>query len=119
MRIVNKPWGHEEIWAESPHYVGKFLHIKAGHRLSRQYHNVKDETICVMSGQLLLELGNIEDWSEKAPACNSKVMTAGETYRITPGTIHRFCAPTDDVILAEVSTPELDDVVRISDDYVR
>ena len=113
MRIVNKPWGFEEIWAESHRYVGKFLHINAGHRLSRQYHNVKDETIRVMSGHLLLELG------DSISGYTSHEMTAGDTYRIVPGTVHRFCAPNDDVVLAEVSTPELDDVIRISDDYVR
>jgi mannose-6-phosphate isomerase-like protein (cupin superfamily) len=113
MRIVNKPWGFEEIWAESPRYVGKFLHINAGHRLSRQYHCMKDETIRVMSGHLLLELGDTNS------GLSSQTMTAGQTFRIVPGTIHRFCAPDDDVVLAEVSTPELDDVIRISDDYVR
>jgi mannose-6-phosphate isomerase-like protein (cupin superfamily) len=112
MRIVEKPWGHEEIWAETDRYVGKYLHIKSGKRLSRQYHQKKEETIRVLEGELLLELGtsaNIEQ----------RMLKKGEVYHITPNTIHRFCAVKEDVILVEVSTTELDDVVRISDDYNR
>ena len=112
MRIVTKPWGHEEIWAETPKYVGKYLHIKAGHRLSRQYHEKKEETIRVISGKLTLVLGRLDNESQH-------VMNPGDVYHITPLTVHRFCAVDDDVVLVEVSTPELDDVVRIDDDYRR
>lgn len=112
MRIVEKPWGKEEIWAETPKYVGKYLHISKGHRLSRQYHEKKEETIRVLSGKLLLEIG-------VGDSLSSIVLDEGQTYHVTPLMIHRFCAVYDDVVLVEVSTPELDDVVRISDDYSR
>lgn len=112
MRTVEKPWGHEEIWAETPKYVGKYLHIKAGHRLSRQYHEKKEETIRVLSGNLLLELGTGENMMFMS-------LSVGQTFHITPLTVHRFCATNEDVVLVEVSTPELDDVVRLVDDYSR
>lgn len=110
MRVVQKPWGHEEIWAETTKYVGKYLHIEPGHRLSRQYHEKKEETIRVLSGKLLLETGNAE-------SLTLHEMMPGEVFHVTPGTIHRFCAAEERVILVEVSTPELDDVVRLADDY--
>lgn len=112
MRTVQKPWGKEEIWAETPKYVGKYLYIDAGHRLSRQYHEKKEETIRVISGKLLLEIGS-------GPNVTKMTLITGEIYHVAPNTVHRFCAGTDDVILVEVSTPELDDVVRLSDDYSR
>ena len=112
MRTVTKPWGKEEIWAETPKYVGKYLYIGAGHRLSRQYHEKKEETIRVLSGDLLLELGSGENITQMT-------LNPGEIYHVTPGTVHRFCAVSNDVVLVEVSTPELDDVVRIQDDYTR
>ena len=109
---VDKPWGHEIRWAVNDKYLGKILHISRGHQLSRQYHEVKDETIYVLSGVLVLELG--KDPIEK------KILSEGESYRITPNTIHRFIAPPDCVVdLIEVSTPEIDDVVRVEDDYGR
>jgi mannose-6-phosphate isomerase-like protein (cupin superfamily) len=111
MRTVQKPWGFEEIWAETPKYVGKYLHISGGHRLSRQYHQKKEETIRVLSGILTLEIGATPDQVLNIPP--------GEVYHVTPGTIHRFCASSGDVVLVEVSTPELDDVIRLSDDYDR
>ena len=111
MRKVDKPWGHELIWAHTDRYVGKLLHIKAGHRLSRQYHEVKDETILVLHGELVLELGHGE-------SLTSRRMGELESYHVEPGTIHRFVAEQD-VDLLEVSTPELDDVVRLIDDYGR
>lgn len=111
MRVVDKPWGHEEIWAESSRYAGKFLVIRHGELLSRQYHRVKEETICVLAGTLRLELGAGPDEVLR--------LQPGETYHVTPGTIHRFCAPEGDVRLVEVSTPELDDVVRLADKYTR
>jgi mannose-6-phosphate isomerase-like protein (cupin superfamily) len=112
MRTVIKPWGKEEIWAETPKYVGKYLYISAGHRLSRQYHEKKEETIRVLQGLLLLELGTGANIMQLT-------LSPGEIYHVTPKTVHRFCAKDDDVVLVEVSTPELDDVVRISDDYSR
>jgi len=112
MRRVEKPWGHEEIWAETDRYVGKHLHILQGKRLSRQYHRVKDETIRVVSGALILELG-VGDQAE------SRTLLPGDAFHIRPGTVHRFCAAQDHVVLVEVSTPELEDVVRIQDDYDR
>jgi quercetin dioxygenase-like cupin family protein len=112
MRVVSKPWGHEEIWAETSRYVGKYLHISAGHRLSRQYHAKKEETIRVISGILHLELGTEENLT-------SLSLAPGEVFHIFPNTVHRFCAIDNDVVLVEVSTPELDDVVRLQDDYAR
>mgnify|MGYP003136008713 FL=1 len=115
---VDKPWGHEVRWAINDKYLGKILHINPSQRLSRQYHEVKDETIYVLSGILILELGQDENKNNKASSI--KVMETGESYRIKPGTIHRFCAPSDcHVRLIEVSTPEIDDVVRLQDDYGR
>ncbi len=111
MRIVNKPWGHEEIWSETGRYAGKFLIIRKGLRLSRQYHQCKEESICVLEGTLSLELG---------PGPDQVVnLLPGQSWHITPGTVHRFCAPHGDVRLVEVSTPELDDVVRLADDFAR
>ncbi len=112
MRTVEKPWGKEEIWAETPKYVGKYLYINDGHRLSRQYHEKKEETIRVLSGSLLLETG-------VGPNMVQMILREGEVYHVTPLTVHRFCASGSDVVLVEVSTPELEDVVRISDDYSR
>jgi len=109
--IVNKPWGHENIWALTEKYVGKILHINKGQQLSRQYHKVKDESIYVLKGLLILELG--EDPIEV------KILKEGENYRITPNTVHRFRSLYDPVTLVEVSTPEIDDVVRLQDDYGR
>jgi len=112
MRIVEKPWGHEEIWAETPRYVGKYLHIEPGCRLSRQYHEKKEETIRVLSGKLLLEIGSGENLTRLT-------LVTGDVYHITPLTIHRFCATDERVVLVEVSTPELEDVVRLQDDWSR
>jgi mannose-6-phosphate isomerase-like protein (cupin superfamily) len=112
MRTVEKPWGMEEVWAETPKYVGKYLYINRGHRLSKQYHEKKEETIRVISGTLILEIGSGPD--------QIMHLDPGEIYHVTPHTIHRFGASVhDDVVLVEVSTPELDDVVRLQDDYSR
>jgi mannose-6-phosphate isomerase len=111
MRIVDKPWGHEEIWAKTERYAGKFLIISAGEMLSRQYHKVKDESICVLEGVLILEIGD-------NPPVRS-LLQPGESFHVKPGTIHRFCAGDKPVRLVEVSTPELDDVVRLEDKYAR
>ena len=114
MRIVKKPWGHEEIWAETDKYLGKILYINAGCRLSLQYHEKKMETIRVLTGNLTMVLQEKND----GPLFN-KVLHPGETYHVNTGTIHRFCATDEDVALLEVSTPEIDDVIRLEDDYVR
>ena len=114
MRIVKKPWGHEEIWAESDRYLGKILYINKGHRLSLQYHEKKVETIRVLQGKLTLVLQDKRD----GPIFN-KTMVEGDTYHVTAGTIHRFCATDEDVSILEVSSPEIDDVVRLEDDYAR
>ena len=109
---VDKPWGHEIRWAINEKYLGKILHINRGCQLSRQYHEIKDETIYVLNGILVLELGN--------DPVEIKILKEGENYRIEPMTIHRFRAPPDNwVKLIEVSTSEIDDVVRIEDDYGR
>jgi mannose-6-phosphate isomerase-like protein (cupin superfamily) len=112
MRRVEKPWGYEIIWAECDKYVGKILHINPQSRLSRQYHEVKEETILVNSGVLRLEIGKDQD-------IEVRYMGVGETFHVTPGTVHRFCSNEVPVELIEVSTPHLDDVVRITDDYQR
>ena len=109
---VDKPWGHEIIWSHCEKFVGKILCINAGHKLSRQYHEVKEETIFVLTGTLLLELGMGETLQKID-------LKKGQSFHVTPNTIHRFCAVYGDVELAEVSTPELDDVVRLEDDYSR
>jgi mannose-6-phosphate isomerase len=111
MRRVDKPWGHELIWAETSRYVGKVLHVEAGHRLSRQFHRVKDETLLVQRGEMDLEIGPQE-------AVEVRRMKEGDVFHVTPGTIHRMVAVTD-VDIIEVSTPELDDVVRLEDVYGR
>ena len=111
--IVDKPWGHEERWAITEKYLGKILFIKRGHKLSLQYHEQKDETIYVLFGRLLLHVGDKD---------NQEIteLTMGESYRISPGVVHRFEAQENmDVSLIEVSTPEIDDVVRLEDDYNR
>ncbi len=113
MRIIRKPWGHEEIWAETDKYVGKILYIRAGHRLSLQYHERKTETVRVMQGVLHLVEGLPEGGTR------DRTPQAGESFHVSVGTVHRFGAGDVDVTLVEVSTPELEDVVRLEDDYVR
>jgi mannose-6-phosphate isomerase-like protein (cupin superfamily) len=115
MRLVKKPWGHEEIWAETDKYVGKILYINHGHRLSLQLHERKTETIRVLKGKLTLVL---QDSGRDGPLYNKRLLE-GETFHISTGTVHRFWAEESDVSLLEVSTPELDDVVRLEDDYKR
>jgi mannose-6-phosphate isomerase len=111
MRRVEKPWGHELVWAETERYVAKVLVILEGHKLSRQYHEVKDETLMVESGEMDLELG-------PADGFETLRMRPGDVYRVVPGTIHRMIA-VKTVRVFEVSTPELDDVVRLEDVYGR
>jgi mannose-6-phosphate isomerase-like protein (cupin superfamily) len=111
MRRVTKPWGHEVIWAETDRYVGKLLHITRGHRLSRQYHVRKEETFFVQSGEMDLEIGQGAD-------IKTLHLRQGDSYHCPPHTVHRMVAVTD-VDVIEVSTPDLDDVVRIEDAYGR
>ncbi|MDQ6830702.1 MAG: cupin domain-containing protein [Gemmatimonadota bacterium] len=110
-RHVPKPWGHEIVWAQTDRYVGKILHIKAGERLSDQYHNKKDETVFLLSGHLIY-------WVSQGGELRDMHLRVGESFRITPGTIHSMEAVTDCDVL-EVATPEVDDVVRLKDRYGR
>lgn len=113
VRHVPKPWGHETIWAHTDRYVGKILHVKAGEKLSIQYHERKDETVYLLSGEMKYWVqlpGDTELRDQR--------LVAGESFRITPFTIHAIEAVTDIDVL-EASTPELDDVVRMQDRYGR
>lgn len=122
IRTVPKPWGHETIWAITPAYVGKILHIKAGQALSVQYHNVKDETVYLLSGELVYRVqeGDARQGGDAARGEGMKDMKLkrGEAFRISPGTVHQMEAITDCDIF-EVSTNHLDDVVRLRDRYGR
>ena len=111
-KIVSKPWGYEIIWAQCEKFVGKVIYINKGHKLSRQYHKFKEESIFVQKGNLLVEIGS-RQYKKKF------YLDHGQSFHITPNTIHRFCAWKDDVMLFEVSTSELKDVVRLEDDYNR
>jgi mannose-6-phosphate isomerase-like protein (cupin superfamily) len=112
MRRVDKPWGYELIWAETARYVGKILHINAGEQLSLQYHERKMETILVSKGRMVFEFfreGETPTRRELGPA---------ESFHIDPGLRHRMIA-IEDTDVFEVSTPDLDDVVRLEDRYGR
>jgi len=111
MTRVEKPWGYELHWAKTDRYVGKLIHVNKGHALSLQYHNKKDETIFLWSGKLLFEI-------EIGGQLTSREMNPGEAVHVTPKTVHRMTAIEDSDIF-EVSTPELDDVVRLKDNYGR
>jgi mannose-6-phosphate isomerase-like protein (cupin superfamily) len=111
-RRVDKPWGHELIWAHTDRYVGKVLVIETGRRLSLQRHEIKDETILVRSGRLRLFLEDDDG------VVRASELGPGEHRRVPTGRIHRYEA-IDRCELIEVSTPELDDVVRIEDDFGR
>ena len=110
-RRVEKPWGYELIWAHAEKYVGKILHITAGHALSLQYHRQKDETIHLLSGSMRFEY-------DRGGGRREVALRAGESVRIRPGMIHRMVALEDCDVL-EASTPELEDVVRLEDRYGR
>lgn len=109
---VEKPWGYERIWARTDRYVGKVLVIEAGKRLSLQKHLVKDESIYVVAGRMNLHL------EDESGTVRIEELGAGEHRRIPTGRIHRFEA-IERTELMEVSTPELDDVVRLEDDFGR
>jgi mannose-6-phosphate isomerase len=110
-KIVEKPWGHELIWAHTDRYVGKILHINKGESLSYQYHVVKDETIRLLTGVLEMDI-------ERDGERRKLRLAPGECLHIAPGMKHRMSAVEDCDVL-EVSTPELDDVVRLEDRYGR
>ena len=109
---VEKPWGHELRWAVTDRYIGKLIHVKKAHQLSLQYHVQKDETIFIVSGLLDLVL------EDTAGELNVHRMTPGMSARIRPGRRHRFIG-VEDTDLVEVSSPEVDDVVRLEDSYGR
>ena len=111
-RRVDKPWGHELIWADTDRYVGKILHVKAGEALSLQYHVEKDETIHLLRGRMRFFAG------PKGGDLSEVALESGESFRVLPETVHRMEAVTDCDIL-EASTPHLDDVVRLEDRYGR
>lgn len=113
-RWVAKPWGQEEIFAETPYYVGKILTIKAGHALSLQYHERKTETMRVLSGEGELHLGTLPF----TRVTQVIALAPGSVCHLEPGTVHRVVAKSD-LIVVEVSTPHLDDVVRLEDRYGR
>ena len=109
---VEKPWGYELIWAKTKDYVGKILHINKGHRLSLQYHKVKEETIMVSSGKMMLVFEDDQGVMQEI------LLVAGEAHHIPTGRKHRMVA-VEDCDVFEVSTPQLDDVVRLEDGYGR
>ncbi|HET7325931.1 MAG TPA: cupin domain-containing protein [Nocardioidaceae bacterium] len=112
-RTVDKPWGHEEIFAlVDGKFCGKVLHVDAGHSLSLQYHRVKEEVICVQRGMARVAVG------ERIGALTEVELMPGDSLHLPPGMLHRITAATD-LVLLEASTTELDDVVRLADDYGR
>jgi mannose-6-phosphate isomerase len=111
-RVVSKPWGSELIWAETPDYLGKILRVNAGEALSLQYHEKKDETIHLLSGRMRFWAGPSVDGLQEIE------LVAGESFHVTPGTVHRMEAVTDCEIL-EASTSHIHDVVRLEDRYGR
>jgi mannose-6-phosphate isomerase-like protein (cupin superfamily) len=112
-RKVEKPWGYELIWAHADTYVGKVLFVKAGESLSLQFHRQKDESWLVQEGRARVELGSAGDAILK-----EEVVSPGAAFRLRPGTVHRVSA-LEDTTIVEVSTPHLDDVVRLEDRYGR
>ena len=112
-RRVNKPWGYELIFAETEAYVGKVLFVRAGESLSLQFHRRKDESWLLQSGRAKVELGTAGD-----AVLHEEVVAAGACFRFRPGTVHRVTALEDTTII-EVSTTELDDIVRLEDRYGR
>jgi mannose-6-phosphate isomerase-like protein (cupin superfamily) len=108
---VEKPWGYELVWARTDQYVGKILHVKAGHILSLQYHNLKDETMHVLRGELILR-------TQRGGALEARPFKAGQSVHIPPKLIHQIEAVVDTDVL-EASTSQLDDLVRLNDRYGR
>jgi mannose-6-phosphate isomerase-like protein (cupin superfamily) len=112
-RRVDKPWGWELVWAETEQYVGKVLFVKTGESLSMQFHRVKDESWYVYSGRAKIELGDAGE-----AALKEEVVSAPAFFHFRPGTVHRVTAIEDTTII-EVSTAEVDDIVRLEDNYGR
>ncbi len=112
IKRVHKPWGYEIWWAQNEKYVGKILHVNKGHSLSFQYHRVKDETLYLQSGKIVLEIENPQGVRENIN------LIPGEAFRVLPLVKHRITAVEDSDIL-EASTPEVDDIVRLEDNYGR
>jgi mannose-6-phosphate isomerase len=112
VKRVDKPWGYELLYATTELYCGKVIFIRSGEQLSLQFHKVKDETIFVQSGRVELEIG------EPGKPVDTEVVGPGRAFRLRPGTVHRMRALEDATIL-EVSTPQIDDVVRLEDRYGR
>jgi len=110
---VDKPWGHELIWALTDEYCGKLLFVRAGHSLSLQFHREKDESWLVQAGRAKVELSRAGDAVQ-----NAEIVGQGAAFRLRPGTVHRLTALEDTTIL-EVSTAQIDDVVRLEDNYGR
>jgi quercetin dioxygenase-like cupin family protein len=108
---VDKPWGYELLWAKTDRYAGKIIHVNAGHALSLQYHNQKTETVYLASGRLLYEL-------QEGERLVGRELSPGDRIHVPAGTVHRMTA-IEDADIFEVSTPELDDVVRLEDRYGR
>ena len=110
---VQKPWGSVTTIAKNKHYSARILRINQGHRISKHYHIVKDETIYIMRGRLMIEI--VEDGHESV-----RILKRGDVFRIKPKTIHRFCAHCNcDVKLLEISGAKVDDEIRLEDDYDR
>lgn len=109
---VEKPWGYELIWAKTKDYVGKILHINQGHRLSLQFHKIKEETIFLQSGMMTLI------FEDEKGSMTEITLRPGEAHHIPVGRKHRMIA-VEDCDVCEVSTPHLDDVVRLEDGYGR
>jgi mannose-6-phosphate isomerase len=112
-RRIEKPWGYELLWAHADEYVGKLLFVKKGCSLSLQFHREKDESWYVQTGRAELQLGGIGE-----AVLAAEVVGPGACFRFRPGTVHRVKALEDTTIL-EVSTPQLDDIVRLEDEYGR
>jgi mannose-6-phosphate isomerase-like protein (cupin superfamily) len=112
IRRIDKPWGYELVFAHTDRYVGKILHVEAGHALSLQYHERKDETLYLASGSCDLEV-------QENGAMVRHHLVPGDAYHVLPHTRHRMIAGEDGCEFVEVSTPELDDVVRLEDRYGR
>ena len=112
VRRVEKPWGYELIFAHSERYSGKVIFVRAGEQLSLQYHERKDETVYLHAGRIEMEIGVGEE------PRSVEIVGPGASFRLEPGVVHRWRALEDSLVL-EVSTPELDDVVRLEDRYGR